>query len=255
MDITTPLNAAHHADAECPVKHLPLGVKLIRNFLSDAEQRGYTERLLQEPLVRKQGTLNFQPALSIDKLRSIEQKGNAWLRRLTHGNDWHPFTWSNGHFYNGAPDWAPQELGAQPPHRDTGADVDRTLGVSIGAGMWFHYSLRGVDAVRAGGGAAGGAFEHHVYVQSGDALLFDGMTLTHAADNLQPGTEPAWWGEVVARAGAGNAAGRVQYEAPARYPDTYLPQYVEAEPAKRHFPTLARAVGALREYPDAAGVV
>ena len=199
-------------NAECPVKHLPLGVKLIKEFLNDAEQRAHVERLLQEPMVTKKGTLNFSPSLTIDKLDVVKNRGNEWLRRLTHGNDHQPFTWSNGHCYNGHSSWDPREVGSQPAHRDRGADVDRTLGISVGASMWFHYSLRDEDEVKREGGSAGGAFEHHVYVQSGDALLFDGMILTHAADHLEPGTEPGWWHEVLDNAGAGHLGNRALTE-------------------------------------------
>jgi hypothetical protein len=104
-------------NAECPVKHLPLGVKLIKEFLNDAEQRAHVERLLQEPMVTKKGTLNFSPSLTIDKLDVVKNRGNEWLRRLTHGNDHQPFTWSNGHCYNGHSSWDPREVGSQPAHR------------------------------------------------------------------------------------------------------------------------------------------
>jgi hypothetical protein len=244
-------------DAECPVKHLPLGVKLIHSFLSDEEQRQYVENLLQEPMVLKEKTLNFTRNDQLaDKLREggVVDRGNEWLRRLTHGNDHHPFAWSHGHFYNGSVEWPPDDLGTQPAHRDRGADVDRTLGVSVGAGMWFHYSLRDVAAINAGGGSAGSAFEHHVYVQSGDALLFDGMTLTHAADNMQPGTEPAWWDRVVADAGRGHAQNSPEMLRKKRH-NKFLAGYAEPDEGNRHYTRLAHAVDALkRRYPTAGGI-
>ena len=38
-------------------------------------------------------------------------------------------------------------------------------------------------------------FDHAVTVENGDAILFDGMSLTHMADGLQPHTVPVWWEE------------------------------------------------------------
>lgn len=250
-------------DAECPVKHLPLGVKLITGFLSDAEQRDYVERTLQEPMALKETTLNFLDGRQLVHLPAIKNRANEWLRRLTHGNDHCPFTWANGHFYNGAADWDANELGTQPVHRDRDADVDRTLGVSIGAGMWFHYSLRDETAVKAAGGSAGGAFEHHVHVRSGDALLFDGMTLTHAADNLEPGTEPAWWAEVLDGAGAGHVGNRVDYlppvgamrSLPRKHSNCFLSTCLEPDESRRFHDSLEHAVEELkRKCPHAGGI-
>ena len=78
------------------------------------------------------------------------------------------------------------------------------MGISVGADMWFYYSQKDVADTKSSDD-----FEHHVLVQSGDALLFDGMTLNHMADNLEASSVPIWWPDVIKEAGAGHCDNKI----------------------------------------------
>jgi hypothetical protein len=212
-------------DSECPVLRLPLGVVLMKNFLSggisSSEAARYQVMVVRSMLQRTReegavmhvdrGILGYstqaiKTALACAAqgqrthacLNDHQHQGgavdvfsvaNKWQQVLSHGSTRsEEFKWANGHFYcNGS-----TQSSVQGPHRDTGADIDRTLGISIGSTMTFRWSVKSPEHCRTPED-----FEHSIEVKNGDALLFDGISLTHSADSLQPDTRPGWWDAVI----------------------------------------------------------